>query len=144
MPAMRDFLERFRPAGAPGPAAAAVPADRPAELAAELEAVFALLNEAEAERLEISTRRTGSTTRWQVTLPGASEHIWIDANGTPVQNPRPHARTIADAAWMGAGAAGAVGFPLLVVYVAVRLRGNQHRRALWDADWERFSTRRTI
>lgn len=50
MPALTDFLERFRPAGAPGPAGTAVPADRAAELAAELEPVFALLRGAEAER----------------------------------------------------------------------------------------------
>jgi flagellar biosynthesis/type III secretory pathway protein FliH len=47
---MRSFLERFRPAGAPGAAAAAVPADRRVELAAELEPVFAMLTEAENGR----------------------------------------------------------------------------------------------
>jgi cell division septum initiation protein DivIVA len=55
VPAVRDFLERFRPAGAPGPAAAAVPADRRAELAAELEPVFALVAGAEAESAAIVT-----------------------------------------------------------------------------------------
>ena len=42
----RDLLQRFRPAGAPGTAATAgVPADRVAELSAELEPVLALLDE---------------------------------------------------------------------------------------------------
>lgn len=50
MPAVGDFLDRFRPAGAPGPAAGAVPADRRADLEAELEPVFALLTGPEAER----------------------------------------------------------------------------------------------
>ena len=46
----RDFLQRFRPAGAPGnPAAAAVPADRARDLAAELEPVFSMLAGAQAE-----------------------------------------------------------------------------------------------
>ena len=48
MPRVRDLLYRFRPAGAPGPAsAAAVPADRAADRAAELAPVFALLAETE-------------------------------------------------------------------------------------------------
>ena len=50
MPQGRAFLERFRPVGTPGAAAArGVPADRVAELAAELAPVFDLL-EATQER----------------------------------------------------------------------------------------------
>jgi regulator of protease activity HflC (stomatin/prohibitin superfamily) len=50
----RDLLQRFRPAGAPGTAAAAgVPADRVAELSAELEPVLALLDEATREAVRI-------------------------------------------------------------------------------------------
>jgi vacuolar-type H+-ATPase subunit H len=50
----RDFLDRFRPAGAPGPAArAGVPADRARELAAELEPVLALLDGTYAECQQI-------------------------------------------------------------------------------------------
>lgn len=46
----RDFLDRFRPAGAPGAAArAGVPADRVRELAAEVGPVLALLDEVHAE-----------------------------------------------------------------------------------------------
>lgn len=45
MPELRDFLDRFRPAGAPGAAArASVPADRDRELADELTPVLALLD----------------------------------------------------------------------------------------------------
>lgn len=47
---VRDFLQRFRPAGAPGAAArSGVPADRVAELEAELAPVFVALAATEAE-----------------------------------------------------------------------------------------------
>lgn len=50
MPQIRDLLERFRPAGAPGAAArAGVPADRSHELADELAPVLTLLDRTDAE-----------------------------------------------------------------------------------------------
>jgi hypothetical protein len=50
MPRARDFLTRFRPVGTPGAAASAgVPADRVAEAEAELEPLFAMLADTEAE-----------------------------------------------------------------------------------------------
>lgn len=50
MPQPREFLERFRPAGAPGAAArAGVPADRFREFANELAPVLALLDGTDAE-----------------------------------------------------------------------------------------------
>ena len=50
MPQLRDFLDRFRPAGAPGAAArAAVPVDRSGALVAELVPVLALLDGVDAE-----------------------------------------------------------------------------------------------
>lgn len=50
MPGVRDLLDRFRPAGAPGPAGiAGVPADRQDSVAAELKPVFAALAEVEEE-----------------------------------------------------------------------------------------------
>jgi hypothetical protein len=50
LPQARDFLNRFRPAGAPGAASrVAVPADRTAELASELVPVLALLAGTDAE-----------------------------------------------------------------------------------------------
>ena len=56
---LRDFLARFRPAGAPGAARAGVPADRPAELEAEVGPVLALLagTDAECGRLIERARR---------------------------------------------------------------------------------------
>jgi regulator of protease activity HflC (stomatin/prohibitin superfamily) len=54
MASARDLLQRFRPAGAPGPATAAgVPADRVEERAAELEPLFLLLEDAVAEAARI-------------------------------------------------------------------------------------------
>lgn len=50
MPQLRDFLSRFRPAGAPGAAArAGVPVDRSRELEAEVGPVLALLDGVDAE-----------------------------------------------------------------------------------------------
>lgn len=50
VPSVRDFLERLRPSGTPGTAAlSAVPADRVAELSAELEAVLARVADVQTE-----------------------------------------------------------------------------------------------
>lgn len=59
MPDLRDFLSRFRPAGAPGAARVGVPADRRHELEAEVGPVLALLagTQAECERIVTQARR---------------------------------------------------------------------------------------
>jgi hypothetical protein len=50
MPRVSEFLDRFRPAGAPGAASGAgVPSDRRAGMEAELEPVFAALDEVQRE-----------------------------------------------------------------------------------------------
>jgi hypothetical protein len=54
MPQWRDFLEHYRPAGTPGAAAqGGVPADRIAGTAAELEPVFMMLDDVQAEAARI-------------------------------------------------------------------------------------------
>ena len=53
MPHVRDFLSRFRPAGAPGAGRAAVPADRRSELESELGPLLVLLDEPSAECADI-------------------------------------------------------------------------------------------
>ncbi len=53
MPHVRDFLSRFRAAGAPGAGRAAVPADRRRELESELGPVLMLLDGPSAECTEI-------------------------------------------------------------------------------------------
>ncbi|MEU2222885.1 hypothetical protein [Streptomyces sp. NPDC018347] len=50
---LRDFLERFRPAGTPGASASGVPADRAAERAAELEPALAGLADVQREAARI-------------------------------------------------------------------------------------------
>ncbi len=62
----RNILERFRPAGTPGAAAKpGVPADRVAELSAELEPVLALLDDAvqEARGVRAEGRRRAELVR---------------------------------------------------------------------------------
>jgi F0F1-type ATP synthase membrane subunit b/b' len=57
MPQLRDFLDRFRPAGAPGAAARARgPVDRARELAAEVVPVLTLLDDTRAECEQIVAR----------------------------------------------------------------------------------------
>jgi vacuolar-type H+-ATPase subunit H len=69
---VRDFLERLRPSGTPGaPSVAGVPADRLAERATELEAVFAALADVQAEvgrigsEAELAARRRRQEAREQ-------------------------------------------------------------------------------
>lgn len=50
---LRDFLERFRPAGTPGASATGVPADRTAERTAELEPALAQLTDVQQEAARI-------------------------------------------------------------------------------------------
>jgi hypothetical protein len=57
MPRARDLLYRFRPAGTPGAASATgVPADRAADLAAELQSLFADLADTQRECAELIRR----------------------------------------------------------------------------------------
>ncbi|MER6310194.1 hypothetical protein [Streptomyces sp. NPDC001657] len=66
MAGFRDFLLRFRPVGPPGrPAPGGVPADRSAELSAELEPPLTLLEQAEAAARTVreEAARTADATR---------------------------------------------------------------------------------
>jgi hypothetical protein len=64
MPQLRDFLDRFRPAGAPGAAGrAAVPAERQGELAAELLPVLALLEGMDRECARLLAQAQGEAER---------------------------------------------------------------------------------
>ena len=80
MPALRDFLARFRPAGPPGAAArAGVPADRSRELEAEVGPVLALLGstDAERERIIAQARRDDAE---QITAAARAEGAAITAD----------------------------------------------------------------
>lgn len=66
MPRWREFLDRFRPVAAPGAAAPrGVPADRTAELTAELSPVLARLDKVQddIERMREATARQAETIR---------------------------------------------------------------------------------
>jgi vacuolar-type H+-ATPase subunit H len=78
MPELRDFLARFRPAGAPGAARAGVPADRARELEAEVGPVLALLDGADAQckRIIAQARRDAG----QITAAAQAEAAVIAAD----------------------------------------------------------------
>ncbi|MER5666739.1 hypothetical protein [Streptomyces mirabilis] len=76
MAGFRDFLMRFRPVGLPGPAAAGgVPADRSAELAAELEPPLVLLEETEAEARAVRERADEEAARRRRAAERTAEDI---------------------------------------------------------------------
>jgi len=78
MPELRDFLARFRPAGAPGAARAGGPADRARELEAEVGPVLALLDGADAQcqRIIAQARRDAG----QITAAAQAEAAVIAAD----------------------------------------------------------------
>jgi Skp family chaperone for outer membrane proteins len=81
MPQLRDFLERFRPAGAPGAAASAgVPADRSRELAAELDPVLALLADVDAECARIAAQAQDDAERIRAAAREQAAAMAADAN----------------------------------------------------------------
>ncbi|MGW2374730.1 MULTISPECIES: hypothetical protein [Kitasatospora] len=63
MARFRDFLARFRPAGTPGAPTVGVPADRAAELAAELEQPLGGLAQAQAEAAAIRAEAAAEAER---------------------------------------------------------------------------------
>ncbi|MFF4964383.1 hypothetical protein [Streptomyces sp. NPDC001037] len=67
---LRDFLERFRPAGTPGASATGVPADRAAERAAELQPALDRLTDVQREAIRI---RAAAERRAQALRQEASE-----------------------------------------------------------------------
>lgn len=80
MPQLRDFLDRFRPAGAPGAAArAGVPVDRAGELAAEVVPVLTLLDDTrtECERIVARARRDAAA----IMAEARAEAAAISADG---------------------------------------------------------------
>ncbi|MEV5571353.1 hypothetical protein AB0L06_14985 [Spirillospora sp. NPDC052269] len=82
--------------------------------------------------------RTGILTSWKNAKPGSRHTIWVDPRGTSTTPPRPHGRTVTDAAYAATGAGLAAALPLLGLYLAVRRRCDRHRYALWEAGWARM------
>ena len=80
MPALRDFLTRFRPAGSPGAAErAGVPADRASELESEVAPVLALLADIEAERERLITQARRDAEQIVTDTQSAAAAIAADA-----------------------------------------------------------------
>ncbi|MHB8275330.1 MAG: hypothetical protein ACYDC9_11300, partial [Dermatophilaceae bacterium] len=107
---VRDVLHSFRPAGAPGAAGAAgVPADRGADIAAELEPVFAQLARTEHECVDIAVRagqtaakvRAGEAERARATLAAARERMDAE-RAAAVAQMRPNALANSTAAAVAA------------------------------------------
>ncbi len=82
MPGLRDVLQRFRPAGAPGAATAAgVPVDRRADVAAELEPVFAALAGVQQECAQVRADGAQRASRLRTEAADESRAILVRARG---------------------------------------------------------------
>ncbi|TDC89463.1 hypothetical protein [Actinomadura sp. 7K507] len=82
--------------------------------------------------------RAGTLPSWKNAKIGAQRRIWVDRDGAPTVRPRPHSRTVTDAAYAGAAAVLGCGLPVLLVYALVRRRCDRHRYDLWEAGWARM------
>ncbi len=114
MPSARDFLERLRPSGTPGAASVSgVPADRTTERSAELEAVFALLADVQAEAeqirsvavIEAERRRVAAHERARAILSEARRSADAERAAAAAQGrdqSRAHADAIVDDARLAA------------------------------------------
>lgn len=90
MPQLRDFLERFRPAGTPGPAGqGAVPADRKIELETELAPLFELIakTQAEADNIRENARKQATKQKTEASLQAKRivDHARIGAEAVRVE-----------------------------------------------------------
>ncbi|GAA2576941.1 hypothetical protein SMC26_29925 [Actinomadura fulvescens] len=86
------------------------------------------------------TARTGSLPSWKGAKPGVTKRIWVDHKGTVAIRPRPHSRTVTDAAYAALAATTAVGIPILAAYGLLRRRFDRVRAAEWEAAWARMDT----
>lgn len=82
--------------------------------------------------------RVGTLPSWKDVKVGAQRKIWVDRDGNPAVRPRPHSRTVTDAAYAGTAAVLGCALPVLVTYIFVRRRCDRHRYRMWEADWARM------
>jgi vacuolar-type H+-ATPase subunit H len=80
VPGLRDYLDRFRPAGAPGAGCTGVPADRSRELEGELTAVLALLDGVQAECAGVVAQARRDAERIVATARGEAAAVADDAD----------------------------------------------------------------
>ncbi|MEV6294935.1 hypothetical protein AB0M41_31910 [Streptomyces sp. NPDC051896] len=76
---LRDFLERFRPAGTPGASATGVPADRMAERAAELEPALARLTDVQQQVARIRAAAEETAEALRRNAEQEAEHLLANA-----------------------------------------------------------------
>lgn len=86
--------------------------------------------------------RVGVIPAWKGADPGTTRRIWVDGSGDLTVRPRPHARTVADTAYLASAAVLIAGIPVLLGYWLVRRRCDRRRYEMWDADWARLDTPR--
>ncbi|TDC61734.1 hypothetical protein E1200_28300 [Actinomadura sp. GC306] len=82
--------------------------------------------------------RAGTLPGWQDAAVGAQRKIWVDAEGDPAVPPRPHSRTVTDAAYAGVATLLGCCVPVLAAYLLVRRRCDRHRYDMWEAGWARM------
>jgi len=75
---------------------------------------------------------------WKDAEVGAQRKIWVDRDGDPAVPPRPHSRTVTDAAYAGVAAVLGCSLPILLVHYLVRRRCDRHRDELWEDAWARM------
>jgi hypothetical protein len=88
------------------------------------------------------TSRGGHFTTWHGANVGDHPKVWAGPGSVGEYPPRTHARTVGDAAAIGASTVAAVGLPLLGLYLLLRHRCDQHRYRMWDEAWTGFDRRR--
>ncbi|QFG25731.1 hypothetical protein [Actinomadura sp. WMMB 499] len=82
----------------------------------------------------------GALPSWRGAEVGDRRAIWVDRAGEPTVEPRPHSRTVTDAAYAGTAAVLGAALPAAVAYGLLRRRCDRRRDALWDADWARLDS----
>lgn len=80
----------------------------------------------------------GSLPAWKNAKVGAHRTIWVDRQSEPSVRPRPHSRTVTDAAYAAGATVLGCALPVLIAYALVRRRCDRHRDELWEADWARL------
>jgi hypothetical protein len=95
-----------------------------------------------AETLKGRTARGGTLPSWKGVKVGAKKRIWVTMNGDVVGPPRPHSRTVGDAAYSAGTAVLVGGLPFLLAYWWLRRRCDRHRDAMWDTAWARMDAQR--
>ncbi|WP_146877334.1 hypothetical protein [Actinomadura madurae] len=87
------------------------------------------------------TPRSGHFTTWHGASVGDHPKVWAGPGGVGEHAPRTHARTVGDAAAIGASTVAATGLPLLGLYMLLRHRLDQQRYRMWTEEWAHFDRR---